>query len=67
MSLSRVASAEHLPGEVRDIRPLGAITRVTLKVASQAEPIEVEVANDHSSLLGAARGETLYFQPAPRP
>ncbi|WP_312225517.1 sulfate/molybdate ABC transporter ATP-binding protein, partial [Stutzerimonas nitrititolerans] len=67
VSLSRVASAEHLPGEVRDIRPLGAIARVTLKVASQAEPIEVEVANDHSSLLGAARGETLYFQPAPRP
>src|SRR5690606_26729782 len=26
VSLSRVASAEHLPGEVRDIRPLGAIT-----------------------------------------
>ena len=64
--LSQVASADHLPGEVRDIRPLGAITRVTLKVASQAEPIEVEVANDHASLLGAARGETLYFQPAPR-
>jgi len=61
--LSQVASADHLPGEVRDIRPLGAITRVTLKVASQAEPIEVEVANDHASLLGAQRGETLYFRP----
>lgn len=63
VALSREAVAEHLAGEVRDIRPLGALTRVTLKVAGQAEPIEAEVGNDHASLVGVQRGATLYFQP----
>ncbi|SDI20824.1 sulfate transport system ATP-binding protein [Pseudomonas benzenivorans] len=61
--LSRQAEAGHQAGEVRDIRPLGAITRVTLKVAGQHEPIEAEVAKDHLSLANLARGETLYFKP----
>jgi sulfate transport system ATP-binding protein len=61
--LSRQAEEGHQAGEVRDIRPLGAITRVTLKVAGQAEPIEAEVAKDHLSLAGLSRGETLYFKP----
>jgi sulfate transport system ATP-binding protein len=61
--LSRQAEVGHQAGEVRDIRPLGAITRVTLKVAGQAEPIEAEVAKDHLSLAGLSRGETLYFKP----
>ncbi|OCX18288.1 sulfate ABC transporter ATP-binding protein [Stutzerimonas xanthomarina] len=64
VALSRVRGPNYQAGEVRDIRPLGATTRVTLRVASQAEPIEVEVANDHASLLGTQRGETLYFQPS---
>jgi len=63
VSLSRELVADYQVGEVRDIRPLGATTRVTLRVASQAEPIEVEVANDHASLQGAHRGERLYFRP----
>ncbi len=63
VSLSRIATADYQAGEVRDIRPLGAITRVTLKVASQDEPIEAEVTNDHASLAGLIRGETLYFRP----
>ncbi len=66
VSLSRVLVPDYQAGEVRDIRPLGATTRVTLRLATQAEPIEVEVANDHVGLLNAQRGETLYFQPAPR-
>src|SRR5690606_20142702 len=61
--LSRELVPDYQAGEVRDIRPLGATTRVTLRVASQAEPIEVEVANDHASLQGAHRGERLYFRP----
>lgn len=61
--LSRNAEAGHQAGEVRDIRPLGAITRVTLKVAGQSEPIEAEVAKDHHSLTNLARGATLYFKP----
>ena len=63
--LSRVLVPDYQAGEVRDIRPLGATTRVTLRLATQAEPIEVEVGNDHVGLLNAQRGETLYFQPAP--
>ena len=63
VALSRVLVPDYQAGEVRDIRPLGATTRITLRVASQVEPIEVEVANDHASLLGTERGETLYFRP----
>jgi len=61
--LSRQAEEGHQAGEVRDIRPLGAITRVTLKVAGQSELIEAEVAKDHFSLANLGRGETLYFKP----
>ncbi|MGH8353393.1 MAG: sulfate/molybdate ABC transporter ATP-binding protein [Pseudomonas sp.] len=63
ISLSRQAEEGHQAAEVRDIRPLGAITRVTLKVAGQDEPIEAEVVKDHDSLTGLARGEILYFKP----
>ncbi|MBV2204658.1 MAG: sulfate ABC transporter ATP-binding protein [Pseudomonas sp.] len=63
--LSREAVADYQIGEVRDIRPLGAITRVTLRVNGQDEPIEAEVGNDHVSLIGVQRGATLYFQPCP--
>ncbi|MCY1446369.1 Sulfate/thiosulfate import ATP-binding protein CysA [compost metagenome] len=63
ISLSRHAEAEHRAAEVREIRPLGAITRVTLKVEGQEELIEAEVVKDHDSLSGLARGQTLYFKP----
>ncbi len=63
ISLSQNAEAEHRPAEVRDIRPLGAITRVTLKVEGQDEPIEAEVAKDDASLTDLSRGQTLYFKP----
>ncbi|WP_437879553.1 sulfate/molybdate ABC transporter ATP-binding protein [Pseudomonas sp. LRF_L74] len=63
VSLSRSAIEEHRAAEVRDIRPLGAITRVTLKVEGQDELIEAEVVKDHDSLEGLARGEILYFKP----
>ncbi|QUE76091.1 sulfate/molybdate ABC transporter ATP-binding protein [Stutzerimonas stutzeri] len=62
--LSRGAAADLQPAEVRDIRPLGAVTRVTLRVAGQPQPIEAEVAHDHHSLTDLIRGETLFFKPA---
>lgn len=62
--LSRGAVLDHQPAEVRDIRPLGAVTRVTLRVAGQPQPIEAEVAHDHDSLTNLIRGETLFFKPA---
>ena len=61
--LSRHAEPEHRAGVVRDIRPLGAITRVTLKVEGQELPIEAEVVRDDASLTGLQRGETLYLKP----
>ena len=61
--LSQVAVADHQPGIVRDIRPLGAITRVTLKVGGQDEPIEAEVPRDDVNLQGLTRGATLFFKP----
>lgn len=67
ISLTSTAGEGYFAGEVRDLRPLGALTRVTLKVAGQAEPIEAEVGNDHASLVGVQRGATLYFQPKAQP
>ncbi|MDY0206635.1 MAG: sulfate ABC transporter ATP-binding protein [Pseudomonas sp.] len=61
--LSQIAQADHQAGVVRDIRPLGAITRVTLKVAGQDEAIEAEVPRDDINLLGLQRGATLFFKP----
>lgn len=63
VDLSTEPGPEHKAGEVRDIRLLGAITRITLKVEGQDELIEAEVAKDHVSLDNLARGTTLYFKP----
>ena len=63
VDLSSEPSPEHKAGEVRDIRLLGAITRITLKVEGQDELIEAEVAKDHVSLDNLARGTPLYFKP----
>ncbi|MBB3102209.1 sulfate/molybdate ABC transporter ATP-binding protein [Azomonas macrocytogenes] len=63
VALTRQAEADYQAAEVRDIRPLGAITRITLKVNSQDEPIEAEVIKDHASLNGLTRGQILYFKP----
>ncbi|MDD1510232.1 sulfate/molybdate ABC transporter ATP-binding protein [Pseudomonas sp. CNPSo 3701] len=63
VSLSTEALEGHQAGEVRDIRLLGAITRITLKVEGQDELIEAEVAKDHVSLNDLGRGTVLYFKP----
>jgi sulfate transport system ATP-binding protein len=63
VSLSRHELEDHHAAEVRDIRPLGATTRVTLKVEGQSDLIEAEVVKDHDSLIGLAKGETLFFKP----
>lgn len=65
VSLSRFDLADHHLAEVRDIRPLGAITRVTLKIKEQTDLIEVEVIKDHDSLNGLIRGEQIFFKPRP--
>ena len=63
VDLSAEPQDDHQVGEVRDIRLLGAITRITLKVSGQEELIEAEVAKDHLSLDNLSRGATLYFKP----
>ncbi|WP_312798796.1 sulfate ABC transporter ATP-binding protein [Pseudomonas sp.] len=63
VSISREALTGHQPAEVRDVRPLGATTRVTLRVNGQDELIEAEVIKDHDSLIGLHRGDALYFRP----
>ena len=63
VSLTHQASADYHAAEVRDIRPLGAVTRITLKIDSQDELIEAEVIKDHASLTGLTKGQILYFKP----
>ncbi|GIZ13200.1 sulfate/molybdate ABC transporter ATP-binding protein [Pseudomonas sp. NCCP-436] len=63
VDLTSEPSPEYKAGEVRDIRLLGAITRITLKVEGQEELIEAEVAKDHLTLNNLGRGTTLYFKP----
>lgn len=63
IELSRNAAPEHQHGIVRDIRPLGAITRVTIKVEGQDLPIEAEVVRDNQQLVGLQPGQPLYFRP----
>lgn len=63
VALTRQAESDFRPAEVRDIRPLGAVTRITLKLDSQDEFIEAEVIKDHASLKGLSRGQILYFKP----
>ena len=63
--LSREARGGYQAAEVRDIRPLGAVTRVTLAVDGQPAPIDAEVAHDDASLAGLSRGHRLYVEPRP--
>ena len=49
--------------EVRDIRPLGAITRVSLRVDGQDDLLEAEVPHDDANLSNLDRGQVLYFRP----
>ncbi|MFC0074131.1 TOBE-like domain-containing protein [Samsonia erythrinae] len=48
---------------VRDIRPLGALTRLSLKLGGQSELIEAEVAKDDVSLQGLKKGDVIQFKP----
>lgn len=63
VSLAREPFEGHHAAEVRDIRPLGATTRVTLKVEGQEDLVEVEVVKDHDALVDLEKGQALFFQP----
>ncbi|ASN84562.1 sulfate ABC transporter ATP-binding protein [Pectobacterium versatile] len=63
VSLSVQAQDGYQAVTVRDIRPLGALTRLSLKLGEQSELIEAEVAKDDASLHGLQKGDVIQFKP----
>ncbi|AOR59804.1 MULTISPECIES: sulfate/molybdate ABC transporter ATP-binding protein [Pectobacterium] len=63
VSLSVQAQDGYQAVTVRDIRPLGALTRLSLKLGEQSELIEAEVAKDDVSLEGLQKGDVIQFKP----
>ncbi|MEQ9919002.1 sulfate ABC transporter ATP-binding protein [Pectobacterium aroidearum] len=63
VSLSVQAQEGYQAVTVRDIRPLGALTRLSLKLGEQSELIEAEVAKDDVSLQGLQKGDVIQFKP----
>ncbi|MFD1261124.1 sulfate/molybdate ABC transporter ATP-binding protein [Entomomonas asaccharolytica] len=52
--------------EVFDVRPLGAITRVTIKPTNQKDFLEVELNKDNPSLSNLQRSDIIFFKPNPQ-
>ncbi|ANE74470.1 sulfate/molybdate ABC transporter ATP-binding protein [Dickeya solani] len=63
VTLSKQTQADFQPVVVKDIRPLGALTRLVLKVDGNNELIEAEVAHDDEVLAGLHRGDVVQFKP----
>ncbi|PWC16148.1 sulfate ABC transporter ATP-binding protein [Brenneria roseae subsp. roseae] len=63
VALSTQAQEGYQPVVVRDIRPLGALTRLSLKLGDEQELIEAEVAKDDLSLHGLQKGDVIQFKP----
>ncbi|MCA7015109.1 sulfate ABC transporter ATP-binding protein [Dickeya dadantii] len=63
VTLSKQMQADFQPVVVKDIRPLGALTRLVLKVDGNNELIEAEVAHDDEVLTGLHRGDVVQFKP----
>jgi len=63
VEISHRPQSDFLEAKVKEIRPLGAITRITLIVENQTEPIEAEVTKDHPTLKNLQFGDNLYFKP----
>ncbi|ATZ95471.1 sulfate/molybdate ABC transporter ATP-binding protein [Dickeya fangzhongdai] len=63
VALSKQTQADFQPVVVKDIRPLGALTRLVLKVDGNNELIEAEVAHDDEVLAGLHRGDVVQFKP----
>lgn len=63
VALSSQIRKDYQPVIVRDIRPLGALTRLSLKVKDEPDLIEVEVAQDDINLRGLKSGDVIQFKP----
>ena len=53
----------YFEAEVIDIRPLGAISRITIKPVKQQDFLEIELTKDNISLAGLQKGHKIYFKP----
>lgn len=53
----------YFEAEVLDIRPLGAISRITIKPVEQQDFLEIELTKDNISLAGLQKGHKIYFKP----
>lgn len=53
----------YFEAEVLDIRPLGAISRITIKPVKQQDFLEIELTKDNISLAGLQKGHKIYFKP----
>ncbi|QOL15566.1 sulfate/molybdate ABC transporter ATP-binding protein [Dickeya dianthicola] len=63
VTLSKQTQADFQSVVVKDIRPLGALTRLVLKVDGNNELIEAEIAHDDEVLTGLHRGDVVQFKP----
>ncbi|WP_226069015.1 sulfate/molybdate ABC transporter ATP-binding protein [Dickeya zeae] len=63
VALSKQTQADFQPVVVKDIRPLGALTRLVLKVDGNNELIEAEVAHDDAVLTDLHSGDVVQFKP----
>ncbi|WJY16098.1 sulfate ABC transporter ATP-binding protein [Pectobacteriaceae bacterium CE90] len=61
--LAKQPHVDYQPVVVKEIRPLGALTRLTLKIDDNSELIEAEVAHDDATLNGLHRGDIIQFKP----
>lgn len=53
----------YFEAEVLDIRPLGAISRITIKPVEQQDFLEIELTKDNISLASLQKGHKIYFKP----
>jgi len=63
VTLSLTAQTDFIYAKIKEIRPLGAITRITLQVSSQNELIEVQIPKDQPILSDLNIGADLFFKP----
>lgn len=61
--LAMQSTEGYFEAEVLDIRPLGAITRVTIKPLEQKDFLEVELTKDNTNLQNLQKGHKIYFKP----
>lgn len=65
VDLALTAQPDYFEAETLDIRPLGAITRISIRPEGQQDILEVELTKDTGVLQTLQRGQTVYFKPKP--